>query len=256
MQWFDALVSDAGIEFGRFDVEASFTLDLSEVAWSVAGPTEYFLESLADVFDQVGAAQEGRVWFERIGMTLMPATVGMSFQVGAAGTDATWHIPEELTRSELDELDLPSGLTAMLRKDVGDVVELEGGLGPVAYVGATSRLAITVDDRAAALAAVFTTGHHRPPPMAMIVALSELHDGDFLRSDWFDDRGPVRRSVIAVEPSASTLLAVSSASNGAPDETLAELIGTLGGSRPAAIAIESWSEGFRARFHVEVRQPT
>ncbi len=236
------------------DLTVAVGLDLREVTWRVAGPTDRMLFDLQRSFNLLGVATERRELFGRLGEELYPERVGGWLQAGAE-TDAAWAIPGLLDVDDLDDLvslGLPAGLPAWCR-DVGAeaVVSLEGGLGATEFVGVTVRPAhqepfedpFGLDRLLRSLGAAV--------PADLLVAMTDGHVGDHWLSATFDAGGLLGLSVLAVHPAASLTLALARAMSIDEDglDRLAAVDAALGGTRPALVGLEIWADGIRVRRH-------
>jgi hypothetical protein len=236
------------------DLAVAVSLDLREVTWRVAGPTERMLFDLRQSFDLLGVATERRELFGRIGEELYPERVGAWLQVGA-DTDAAWSVPGLLEVGDLDDL-VPLGLPADLPtwcRDVGAdaVVALEGGLGATEFVGVTVRPAqqepfedpFELDRLLRSLGAAV--------PADLVVAMTDGHVGDHWMSATFDAGGLLGLSVLAVHPAASLTIALARAMSIDDDglDRLAAVDAALGGTPPALVGLEIWADGIRIRRH-------
>src|SRR5690606_32655256 len=134
-EWFGVLADATHGDIERFDVGVAATTDLTEIAWRVAGPTERFLPAVIDACDFVGASRRGRIQLEQVGLALAPATIGVALQVGGAGIDAEWFIPERIDVDELAGLTLPSDMADLVARDRRPLLAISGGLGASAHLG-------------------------------------------------------------------------------------------------------------------------
>lgn len=270
-EWYDMVTVNGIADPERFTFTASVTVDLDELTWEIAGPSGQMLRPIGASFDQLGATGAGVDHFGSVGSLLMPAQLGVSVQVGASGIDAAWTIPELLEPDDvpaLAGLALPAPVIASLLGDNRPVISIAGGLGPTGPIGLTRALenddVVSASDESdgvaatiAQLQAVYAAAGVAEPSVDTLVAIGELHTGQFAEARWFSDTGTVKFSLIVVEPSIDLLLALASSARPADpgisvDDRLAEFVASLGAESPSAIEIESWGDRERIRVHVTI----
>ena len=248
ISWFEHLTIGYFEEAERLAFAASFSLDLTEVSWRVAGPTPMMLVPMGHSAVRLGVAADPMTRFGEIGEEVRPTTVGMAIQAGASGSDAEWFIPEDVSPDELDGLDLSAPFRSYVDGDTNDLIAVCGGIGSTQYMGGTRWL-----PEGAELNETYVEHGAQPLPADVLVALTELHRGPFAVSQWFSETGPVKFGLIAVDPPVELLLALA---NYLPDGQrpedgrLAEIVGSLGTEAPSTIELENWPDGLRIRFEV------